>query len=99
SLLLSRKAVLPLIVLAIAAGALAGRSIFITPAVSSARINSPTHELAIQPPAGPVQNSQIRTELITIDRPASIRLKSELGTDNSGSPWITRAAWMKSRCV
>ncbi len=66
SLLLSRKAVLPLIVLVIAAGALAGRSIFSTPAVTSARINSPTHELAIQPSAGPAQNPQIRTELITI---------------------------------
>jgi len=65
SLWLSRKAVLPLIVLVIASAALAGRSIFSTPFVASPRVSSLTH-VPVQPSAAPAQSSQIRTELITI---------------------------------
>ena len=65
SLLLSRKAVLPLIVLAIASVALAGRSIFSTPTVTSGAVSSPNH-VSVQPAELAAQSSQIRTELITI---------------------------------
>src|SRR6266481_3782517 len=65
SLLLSRKAVLPLIVLVIASVALAGRSMLSLPTVTSVPVSSSTH-VSVQPSAGPVQNPQIRTELITI---------------------------------
>jgi hypothetical protein len=65
SLLLSRKAVLPLIVLAIAAVALAGRSMRSFSTVTSAPVSSPTH-VPVQPSVAVTQSSQIRTELITI---------------------------------
>ena len=65
SLLLSRKAVLPLIVLVIASIALAGRSMLSLPTVTSAPVSSPTH-VSVQPSAAVARSSQIRTELITI---------------------------------
>ncbi len=77
SLLLSRKAALPLIVLVIASIALAGRSMF-SPSVTSAPISSIPRDSVIQPSASAAQSSQMRTELITIRPtgfdPSEIRL-------------------------
>ena len=65
SLMVSRKAVLPLIVLVIASVALAGRSMLSLPTVTSVPVSSSTH-ISVQPSAVVAQSSQIRTELITI---------------------------------
>jgi len=77
SLLLSRKAALPLIVLVIASIALAGRSMF-SSSVTSAPISSIPRDSVIQPSASAAQSSQMRTELITIRPtgfdPSEIRL-------------------------